>query len=132
MKQAGSGMTKKQQGNRGETIAARYLESRGFFIIMTKYYTRYGEIDIVAQDRSSSELVFVEVKTRTSTQYGWPEESVDARKKQRWLRSARVYLETMQERSKWQRYRFDIIAILIDGVRRKAQVTHFKNIAITP
>ena len=64
----------KRIGNQGEKIAAAYLESKGYRILEQNYHTRFGEIDLVAQEGDS--LVFVEVKARTSTTFGLPEASV--------------------------------------------------------
>jgi len=57
----------------GEIIACRYLQKQGFTIIETNFYTKWGEIDIVAHRKQRWH--FVEVKTRTSLNYGRPEEA---------------------------------------------------------
>lgn len=61
-------------GKKGEEIAARFLQKQGYRILERNFKKRYGEIDIVAQDQDT--LVFVEVKTRFSHEFGPPEESV--------------------------------------------------------
>jgi putative endonuclease len=77
-------------GERGEEAAARHLESLGFRILDRRFRTRGGEIDLVAEDAGT--LVFVEVKTRSSDRFGSPAEAVDARKRSRLLRAARIYM----------------------------------------
>ena len=120
---------KKQKGNLGEHIACQYLEARGFFIVARQYHTRAGEVDIIAWDQQLNELVFVEVKARTGMNFGWPEESVNAKKKERWRKSAFQFLQEKYH-THIPRYRFDIIAIMLNSIQRTAQVSHFKNIAI--
>lgn len=59
-------MKTRERGDRGEAVARSHLEEKGFEIICTNFYCRYGELDIVARDRDS--LVFVEVKCRRHRQ----------------------------------------------------------------
>ena len=61
-------------GNKAEKLAERYLKKKGYKILDRQFVTRYGEIDLVA--REGDEIVFVEVKARRSTAFGYPEESV--------------------------------------------------------
>ncbi len=71
-------------GKQGEDLACRELERRGYAIVARGYRTRIGELDIVARDGET--LVFVEVKTRSSAEYGLPREAVSARKQRKvWL-----------------------------------------------
>ncbi|WP_165384165.1 YraN family protein [Leucobacter triazinivorans] len=65
-------------GSRGESIAAAYLEERGFRIVQRNWRTRRGELDLIAVD--SGVLVAVEVKTRSGAGYGHPFEAITARK----------------------------------------------------
>ena len=71
-------MDKKVLGTKGETIAVSLLRSQGYKILERNFHSRFGEIDIIAQDADT--LVFVEVKTRWSRKFGSPEESVGRRK----------------------------------------------------
>nr|WP_202620968.1 YraN family protein [Pseudoflavonifractor sp. 524-17] len=77
-------------GRWGEEFVARYLESRGFHITASGYRTRYGEIDLIAENDSS--LRFVEVKTRSEQSVLSGRESVDLRKQQRLRMTAQLYL----------------------------------------
>jgi len=65
---------KKELGDRGEDIAAKYLQQQGYRIVQRNYRSRYGEVDIICAQQGI--LVFVEVKTRTSNAFGFPEESI--------------------------------------------------------
>ncbi len=65
-------------GERGEIAACRFLKEQGYDLVEKKYKCKLGEIDVIA--RRDGRLVFIEVKTRTSTQFGAPQEAVDARK----------------------------------------------------
>ncbi len=106
----------------GETLAAERLVAQGYTILAQNVRTPYGEIDIVARDLAF--IVFVEVKTRSSTTYGQPEEAVTARKRAHLLASAQHYLQTHPElEGGW---RIDVIAI-----RRQPpaplEFVHFEN-----
>ena len=57
-------------GEKGESLAARFLKKNGYKILEQNYRTKLGEIDIIATERKT--IVFVEVKTRKSTRYGSP------------------------------------------------------------
>lgn len=67
-------MTKISLGKKGEEIAQKFLEDHGFKIIDKNFRSRVGEIDLIAEDKDT--LVFVEVKTRFSSEFGAPEEAV--------------------------------------------------------
>src|SRR5439155_14493815 len=75
-------------GRTGEAAAARHLAARGFRILETRFRTRAGEIDLVAEEAGT--LVFVEVKARCSLFCGRPSEAVDARKRARLIRAAEL------------------------------------------
>lgn len=98
-------------GRKGEFLARRLLEEKGFEIVETNYRYGKGEIDIIA--RMSNVLVFCEVKARCSDQFGEPEHAVTLKKQQQIRRIANAYLfeHGIQE----QECRFDVIAIRLDG-----------------
>ena len=107
-------------GRTGEELACKELAQRGYAILARGYRTRYGEIDIVAQDRRV--LVFVEVKTRSSSAYGSPLAAVTPRKQQRVIRMALDYLA--RRRLSGVPCRFDVVGIAVeDGVTRIEVVT---------
>ena len=67
-------MTTKSFGDRGEDLAAQYLEKRGCRILERQFRAKTGEIDIIAEDRGA--LLFIEVKTRRPTRFGAPAQAV--------------------------------------------------------
>jgi putative endonuclease len=88
-------------------LAAEELARRGYRIIEQNFFTRYGEIDLIAEDEQ--DLVFVEVKTRRGNAYGLPEEAVTAQKQQKLILAAACYLE----RHDWanRSWRIDVVAV---------------------
>lgn len=105
-------------GGQGEEIAAVYLQNRGYKILQRNFRSRYGEIDIICVHGQA--IVFVEVKTRTSSQFGSPEESVTRTKQQHIHQAAFSFLEGYPHHFK--EIRFDVIGIFMeDG---KPQINH--------
>lgn len=102
-------------GRHGERVAARLLKRNGCRILAKNYRAGRHEIDLIAEDRATGMIVFVEVKTRTEGGFGRPMEAVD-RNKQRFLRlAAEAWIREhgMQERNA----RFDVIEVLLPGDR---------------
>ena len=83
-------MTTREIGAQGEMFAAQILQEQGMKILSRNYYTPYGEIDLVIQDKGC--IAFVEVKTRRTGSVTRPAEAVDRRKRERIIRSAVCYL----------------------------------------
>ncbi len=97
----------KEKGTQGEKLAARFLKKGGFKILTRNYRTRFGEIDIVAEDKGR--LVFVEVRTLSAAARHSPEETITLKKQQKISRIALAYI---QEKGLEDRLaRFDVIAI---------------------
>lgn len=113
--------TRKKLGNRGEKIAAKFLRKQGYRIIEKNYHSRLGEIDIVAKEDES--IVFVEVKTRCSTDFGLPEEALSYDKRRRLSKLALGYLAHW--RIKDTDCRFDVVSILMDN-KKVRKVKHIK------
>ena len=105
------------QGRAGEDIAAKHIETQGGRIIVRNYCMRGGEIDIIYADGDVT--VFCEVKLRTSTRFGLPEEGVDFRKQKRICLAALDYVS--KNKSIDEKCRFDIIAIY------GGKISHIKN-----
>ncbi len=82
-------MKRRDTGILGEKIAGDYLQKRGYRILETNYRCPYGEIDIVA--RHGDYLVFIEVRTKKSRQFGSPEESITHAKRQKLIATAWHY-----------------------------------------
>jgi putative endonuclease len=116
--------TQKQAvGRWGEEVAARYLESKGYTIFARNVHTAHGEIDIVASKESG--LIFIEVKTRSSHAFAYPEDSVTLRKQAAMLSAAEEYLQAHPDGSEsWQ---FDVIAIE-RKTGGKPEIVHFENV----
>jgi putative endonuclease len=117
-------MTRQKQtfGSWGELAAAQFLEKRGYEILERNVRTQYGEIDLIA--RHGITLVFVEVKTRSSTEFGYPEESITATKQQHMQDTAQDYLQTRPELD--GEWRVDVIAIR--RIENQApEITHIEN-----
>jgi putative endonuclease len=115
--------TQKQSlGRWGERVAARYLESLGYGILETNVRTDYGEIDLVV--RRDGLVVFVEVKARSSVEFGQPEEAITPAKQQHLLDSAENYLQAHPELD--GDWRVDVISVLRYD-KREPEIVHFEN-----
>ena len=116
--------SKKSLGQRGEDAAARYLKRQGYRILARGLDSRLGELDIIAVDGRT--IVFVEVKTRRSTEAGHPTEAIDPRKERRMTQAALAYLKA--QRLLNYAARFDVIAITWPrDARRPSAIEHVKN-----
>jgi len=113
-------MNKRRFGIIGEKIAQDYLRNKGYEILETNFYTKKGEIDIIAQKDKC--IVFVEVKTRTNLKFGTPAMSVDFTKKKHIKNVAKIFLQF----NKLQNYevRFDVIEVFI--INGKCRINHIK------
>lgn len=98
-------------GRRGEYLAARTLEQMGYTIIGRNFRCRAGEIDIIAADTST--VVFCEVKTRVSSRWGAPSESVGVLKQLRVRRAAREWMT--RNHGARRTVRFDVISVIVAG-----------------
>ncbi len=109
-----------KRGNDGEIRAAAFLEEKGYQVMERNYRYKRSEIDLIV--KKGDWLVFVEVKTRASSAYGFPEEFVDEKKEVKILEGADHYLAE----SNWQgKVRYDIVAISI--VRGSYEIAHFED-----
>ena len=109
-------------GRNGESLAASYLQDLGYTIIDRNYRKRFGEIDLIGEEKDT--LVFIEVKTRTSLRFGSPLEAVDRRKQRRMIRAAQDYI--LRHRLDNRPARFDVVAVLIlQG--KKPRIEHVRN-----
>jgi len=97
-------------GKKAEEAAALYLRNQGYKIIERNFRCSFGEMDIIAED--GDVLVFVEVRSRRSSAYGLPQETVAWVKQQKLRRLAGYYLKIKKAGEK--KCRFDVIGILFD------------------
>ena len=103
-------MTKKETGEYGETVAARFLETKGFRITGRNVHSRYGEIDIIGEN--DEYILFVEAKTRSANRWGTPSEAVHTAKQKKIIKTALVYLS---EHPCALQPRFDVIEVMIEN-----------------
>ncbi len=108
-------------GKYGEGLACLFLKEKGFTIIETNWRFSRAEIDIIA--RKANLMVFFEVKTRSYTFYGEPEEAVGEKKEQMMFNAAGMYMEQMNLKIP---IRFDIIAVHLKG-STNYKITHFED-----
>ena len=99
--------SRQRTGKRGEELARRHLEAKGYSIVATNYRAREGEIDIVAEDKGT--LVFVEVRTTSGAGFGTPAESVTERKRSHLVATAEQYMQVngVPDRD----WRIDVVAV---------------------
>lgn len=122
--------TRRQQiGRWGETVAALYLEKRGYQVLARNVRAGHEEIDLLASHPVDG-LVFVEVKTRTNERFGLPEEAVDHRKLDHLYQAAEAYLQNHSEYTGMD-WRMDVIAIQGQPGAKVEDVVieHFENIS---
>ena len=102
-------MTEKTKtlGKKGEDIAAAFLKKKGYNILFRNYKCSFGEIDIIAKHKKT--LSFIEVKTRSTKKYGFPQEAVTPAKQ---AKISRVALEFVQRYKMDNRAaRFDVVSV---------------------
>lgn len=108
-------------GKRGEELAERFLQNKGYKIVERNYRCHNGEVDLIALDRKV--IVFVEVKTRSAHGYGSPLEAVAFYKQRKMIQAAQYFLH---EKKLHQRdARFDVVGISWAGA--EPQVEHIQN-----
>lgn len=96
-------------GKLGEQLAADYLEKAGYRILQRNYRCRFGEIDIIAKEGDT--IVFVEVKSRRSDNYGAPQFAVGIEKQRRISKISLYYIQTNRLESFNARY--DVVAVIM-------------------
>ena len=108
-------------GKTGEEIGTQYLINNGYKLIIRNFRCRQGEVDIIAKDKD--EIVFIEVKTRRNTNYGYPIDAVDKRKQKHILNASKYYV--YKNKLEKRKIRFDVIEIY---KKDKFYINHIKNI----
>jgi putative endonuclease len=120
-----------QTGQKGEEVAQAVLRQKGFSIEAANWrppaeMRKPGEIDIIARHPEQHLLVFAEVKTRKSEQFGIPSEAVDIRKQQQLMALAEIYLSLHSHIPTFS-IRFDVISVYSPGNGRPAEIEHLEN-----
>lgn len=95
-------------GRAGEEAGIAYLKKSGYRILKTNFKTPFGELDCIAKDKKT--LVFIEIKTRQSSEFGLPEESVHRRKQKKIIQSAQYYLKSIGGADRFAT-RFDVLSV---------------------
>ena len=103
-------------------MACRFLLRQGFDVLARRYHARWGEVDIIAFE--GPVLVFVEVKTRGSREFGDPSEFVDWQKRQS-LRLAAEEFIARYDLGEYS-YRFDIVTVVAPSTRQE-EISLFRN-----
>lgn len=110
-------------GRFGEEIALHYLEQKAYRLIAKNYHIREGELDLIMQKNDI--ITFVEVKFRTSQDFGNGGEAITGSKKQKLLHAIFSFLQTLPHHKSWQ---LDLIDIHFDKKSNTAYVQHIPNI----
>ena len=110
-------------GKYGEELACKYLESKGYKIKERNYRTFLGEIDIICEYKKN--IVFVEVKTRRSDKFGYPEEAINFIKQRKIIKNALCYLSKYHL---WgENCCFDVILVRISKDKDIKSIKHIRN-----
>ncbi|MBU5314214.1 YraN family protein [Tissierella carlieri] len=109
-----------EKGKKGELIAKEHLILKGYNILDLNYRNKVGEIDIIALDKNT--LVFIEVKSRTSTNFGYAYEAVNRRKQEKIIYCSYLYLN--QKRLMSCQVRYDIIEVYLTP---NIKINHIEN-----
>lgn len=102
---------RRETGQKGEAVAARYYQQRGYLLLNHNYRTRMGELDLVLY--KDGMVVFAEVKTRTGQYLAAPAEAVDLRKQRRLILAAQTYLQNSPYAD--APVRFDVVEVTPAG-----------------
>lgn len=119
------------KGKFAEDLAVRFLTDKGFAILARNYRCRFGEIDIIFEDKSdnsegaTSWLVFCEVKAKFGPDFGLPEDEFNNQKYERFNMTILDYLA--KHEINHENYRIDLIAMDMDVATQTAKVRHHKN-----
>lgn len=103
-------------------LVITYLENLNYEIIDKNFFTRYGEIDIIAKE--NEEYIFIEVKTRTSDKFGKPSEAVNTNKILHIENASKVYI--YKNRLENKAIRFDVIEVYFLS-KEKYYINHLRN-----
>ncbi|MBI4359464.1 MAG: YraN family protein [Candidatus Jacksonbacteria bacterium] len=118
---------RKWLGAYGENLACQFLQKRGYTIILRNFSSRYGELDIIAFHPSEPEtLCCIEVKTRTTNNFGAPEEAITRTKIKKLHDTACSYF--FQNNIEGKIFRLDVIAITVNMKIKRARIKHLKAI----
>lgn len=110
-------------GRQGETLAADHLRRTGYKILYRNFRAPHGgEVDLVCRDKAHDELVFIEVKTRTTEDFGRPLDAVDRKKRRLILRGAMTWLRMLDMPD--ITFRFDVVEVIM---AEPVEIRHIEN-----
>lgn len=112
----------RERGNEAEELACAYLESKDWIILDRNYYFQKAEVDIVATDRNY--IIFIEVKMRSDTYFGQPEEHITPAQELNIKKAAEAWM--YERKMETAIARFDVISIIQKG-NEAPKITHFKD-----
>ena len=115
--------SRKELGAKGEKLAAKFLRRKGYRIVQRNYKCKLGEIDIVAQ--IDGMFAFVEVRTRSTEEFGPPQYSITAAKRKQITKAALSYIR--EKKLAGQSCRFDVIAVTFSPESRRPKIEHIEN-----
>lgn len=105
--------SKRQIGDKYETLACTYLKRQGLSLLEHNFNTKFGEIDLIMLDKEAT--VFVEVKYRKQSDFGHAAEFVNKAKRQKLIKTAYIWLSRRGLSLQSTEFRFDVIAIHQEG-----------------
>lgn len=113
-------------GRWGEDLVKKHLQEKKYKIIAQNFYSRFGEIDLVAFDQQKKELVFIEVKTRQTRNFGFPEDAVTSHKISHLEKAINFFRARRPIYQKYP-YRLDVVTVEID-TQNETILNHLENI----
>ncbi|MBL8007334.1 MAG: YraN family protein [Ignavibacteria bacterium] len=115
---------KNRLGNAGELIARNYLAGKNLKFIRNNYRFGRTEVDLIFEDEANNTLIFIEVKTRRNTKFGFPEESVTLNKQKNFRKTVMGFISENPAYSSHD-LRIDVISILL--YERNHEIRHIEN-----
>ncbi len=112
------------RGKRGEQLAEEFLTKIGYFIIARNFKSKLGEIDLIAVHKNT--LIFIEVKTRSSLEFGQPYEAVGKHKLRSISNTGKFFVSIHQDLPKSQQ--IDVISILTTQDGKTKHIEHLQNV----
>ena len=109
-------------GQLGENYACHFLQEKGYTVLDRNFHSRFGEIDIIAQENGA--LVFVEVKTRRNTKHGFPEDAVTDDKLEKIKMTGHIYKK--KTNNKVKKLRIEVGSLLVNPDNTIARTRHIK------
>ena len=115
--------TRKDTGKKGEEVALSFLRKKGYKILDRNFRCGFGELDIVAE--KNNQIIFIEVRSCRSLNFGSPQESLNYFKKKRLTRLALFYLTSHNLKNVF--CRFDVVAVVFEEGSKISSINLIKN-----